>query len=111
MTSLGFGCNGDGNDYKVVKFFRMNKNLAAEVYSSNLDSWTPIMEVGIKVELYEQTNRLVVNSIPYWIAFLDDKSASYDERMGLLGFNADTMGFEFVSQPRAKGEHCYVNWK
>ncbi|XP_057796008.1 F-box/kelch-repeat protein At3g23880-like [Salvia miltiorrhiza] len=64
MVSLGFGCNADGDDFKVVRIACMKgrkMKTVVEVYSSKSGSWRTIEDVGFKFTVMYPKNHVIVN--------------------------------------------------
>lgn len=98
MVSLGFGCNHDGDDFKVVRIFCLRgkkMRVGVEVYSSKSDSWKT-MKVGFKFRVLYPKNHAIVNGNPYWYAELDEKSMEGEDGGVWLGFHATEMAFKIV---------------
>ncbi|GFP95435.1 F-box protein cpr30 [Phtheirospermum japonicum] len=83
-VSLGFGYDAEGNDFKVVRFFRLKENQkhesiayeGVEVYSGNSGSWTTIGP-GFWFRVLTGTSPLIVNGNPYWLAEVDQCLGDY----------------------------------
>lgn len=113
MVSLGFGCNQDGDDFKVVRIFCLRgkkMRVRVEVYSSKSDSWKT-MEVGFKFRVLYPKNHAIVNGNPYWCAEIDEKTIEGEDRAVWLGFHATEMAFKIVpTMGEGDSELQYVDW-
>ncbi|KAH6798970.1 hypothetical protein C2S51_035454 [Perilla frutescens var. frutescens] len=120
MVSLGFGCNAEGDDYKVVRIFCLKgkkMKVGVEVYSSKSDSWKTI-GVGFKFKVFYSKNHVIVNGNPHWIANIDEKSKIVEgkDSQVLLGFDSTRMSFKILPLPRVEALGIepvlpFVDWK
>ncbi|KAL3628731.1 hypothetical protein CASFOL_027777 [Castilleja foliolosa] len=100
--SLGFGYDAGADDFKVVRFFRLKKQLnqrqdivvyddGVEVYSSSSGSWTTIAP-GFQFIKLKSLSQFIVNGNPYWVA----EVCGYDDYAVLLCFDVSKMVFRIV---------------
>lgn len=103
MVSLGFGCNSDGDDYKVVRINclkgRKNK-VKVEIYSSKSDSWM-VVDFGLSNSISLQPkNHAIVSGNPYWVARIFNNENRDLSANVLLGFDSTESAFNCAQIPR-----------
>ncbi|XP_057773726.1 F-box/kelch-repeat protein At3g23880-like [Salvia miltiorrhiza] len=119
IVSLGFGCNAEGDDFKVVRISCLKGKklkVGVEVYSSKSNSWRVLDDVGIRFRVKYPKNHVIVNGDPYWDACFAERlgeNGEVEEGCALLGFDSTNMKFKFLPLPNLGilGKSPIVDWE
>ncbi|KAL3628963.1 hypothetical protein CASFOL_028009 [Castilleja foliolosa] len=115
LASIGFGCDGERGDCKVVviSFFGSYDPTEVDVYSVNSDSWIKI-EPGFAIYDCSPRSIVAVNGNPYWVVDVDETqyAKTISAKLGGVGNYEvlaclDVSKMELKTVPASSGDFCF----